>query len=380
MYDVIVCDKGNHFAELLIDIDYDSWKYTYEVNTTRNITFTVYRTALNSFSFDLLACEAIISYGTQEYVIKSCIPSEVDTFLVKEITLQHIGWTCQNHVQREVLDGTHNYTIQSLLTHGFKNNRLGFDFIIHGSFVPQSIENLGGITAMDYLNMCVEKYGAYILANNKTWHVFDEPSFYQDTDLVLRFRFNTDLVKVEERTDNLKTVVKAYGKLKENAKSKTDNDYHAVVLYKSPQAEVYGEYEHVPIYDERFTNITALRNWAETQLSDVPEISLTLTYTGNKAILEYNQLYFVHEIMGYNTILKLTRMTVYHPFAYRSPEIGFASRPKDMVQIQKKLARSVFDAQKRVNDTITNVAEIKNTTEELYDTRMLSEVIGVVSE
>lgn len=375
MNKIVVRDRLKKYEELLIDIDYNSFRYSFELNTTRNITFTVFRTPYNAFTFDILTAEAEILYNGQIYIVKQSVPQMSGPVLSKEVTAQHISLTFQDHVQRNTINGTKTYTIREYLDHGFKGNKLGFSYQVHGDFPHVQTENLGRMRGMDYINGCVDKYNAYVLADNKVWHIYDEKHYFKRTNLVLRYKYNTDHVKVIEDTNDLKTVVKAYGKPKEETTvgSTSDKDFLAVVVYESPNIKIYGRREKVPISDERFTNKTALLNWAKTQIQDVPSVSLDMNYFGDETISERDMLYFIHEKMGYETYLKINRLTLYHPLANKSPEVGFSSKPKDMINIQRRISKEVNNASKKIDGARYDLNNVKNTTELLYNERIIAE-------
>lgn len=375
--DVWVRDMHGLRQETIMDIDYSTFQYEYEQNTSRNLQFTVQKTDYNAFSFDLLTTESFIIYKGQEYVVKSCTHGMTGYTRTKEIVAHHIGFTCVDFVQRNVQVGVKTYSIDEMLAHGFQGNKGGFTYKIHGTFARQKIENLGGMTLMDYLQKAADAFGAYILADNKTWHIYSEEEFFQPSDYVLRYLYNTDSVKVEEHTDNLKTVVKAFGKPKETTKEVlTDNDYYAVGVYKSREVERYGEREALAVSDERFTNQNELLKWAATQIIDRPEISLEMTYYDTEVLNERSKIWFIHEELGYNLWVKLTRFIDYHKLAQKPPELGFMSRPRDMLGIQQKLQRSVQESQKKLSDSQYTLNNIQTTTNDLYNDRIIAEVMN----
>lgn len=376
IYDVIVRDMYGLREEHLIDFDYGSFRYEFQQNNTRNIQFTIYLTELNRFSFDLLTTEATVMYNNQSYIVKTCVHNGVGTLQTKEITAHHVGQTCVNYVQRKLETGVKTYSIDEMLTHGFQGNTGDFTYKIHGSFAKQQIENLGRMTLMGYLQKAIEAFGAYVLADNKVWHVYSEDEFFRRSNLVLRYLYNTDTIKVQENTENLRTVIKAYGKKKENHEGEADSDYEAVIVYRSREAERYSVLEAVPVFNDKITHKDTLENWAKSQIIEVPEVSLEMLYLDDKeTIQERDMLFFIHEVMGYSQWLKLNRLVKYHPFAQKPPELGFMSRPRDMVQIQQKLQRSVQESQKKISDSQFAINTIKDNTSTIYNDRIVAEVI-----
>ena len=57
----------------LIEIDYSTFKDTYELNNARMITFTAYRTNANRFVFDLLVNENFVIYKGEKFIIKNAV-------------------------------------------------------------------------------------------------------------------------------------------------------------------------------------------------------------------------------------------------------------------------------------------------------------------
>ena len=90
-------------SELLLDFAYDTFTYEYERNTTRNISFTAYKTTKNEDVFNMLQNEAFIDYQGQRYVIKDAIASYDGLMYTKEITAHHIMYEFQNHfISRDI--------------------------------------------------------------------------------------------------------------------------------------------------------------------------------------------------------------------------------------------------------------------------------------
>ncbi len=68
---VIIQSMDKEVEEILTDIDYGSFSYDYEKNTSRAISFTVNKTKQNAAIFDLVGNEAILTYQGQQFVIKN---------------------------------------------------------------------------------------------------------------------------------------------------------------------------------------------------------------------------------------------------------------------------------------------------------------------
>ncbi|EHL7209629.1 peptidase, partial [Staphylococcus pseudintermedius] len=57
MYQLILTDKKETFAEIITEFDYGSFKREYEKNNERSISFTAYKTNKTADIFDLIINE-----------------------------------------------------------------------------------------------------------------------------------------------------------------------------------------------------------------------------------------------------------------------------------------------------------------------------------
>ncbi|PTI80739.1 peptidase, partial [Staphylococcus xylosus] len=61
--DVLVLkNKKGTFAEIITDFDFGSFRYEYEKNNERSISFTLYKTSNNADIFDAVVNEAFIEW------------------------------------------------------------------------------------------------------------------------------------------------------------------------------------------------------------------------------------------------------------------------------------------------------------------------------
>lgn len=115
-------------CENLIEIDYSSFKDTYELNNARMITFTAYRTNANRFVFDLLVNENFVIYKGEKFIIKNAV-SKVEGYKVSmDITAYHVMFEFQNHFVEQLDDDSSDkkkkeYTLSQYLEYGLKIKR-----------------------------------------------------------------------------------------------------------------------------------------------------------------------------------------------------------------------------------------------------------------
>lgn len=146
---LIIQSMDREVEEILTDIDYGSFSYDYEKNTSRSISFTVNKTKQNADVFNLVGNEAILTYQGQQFVIKKCTPKAVGKTISKQITAQHISYTVQDHVQYNVKTGRKKYSIQTVMEFALKDNELGFSHEIQGSFPLAELEDLGNKNGLE---------------------------------------------------------------------------------------------------------------------------------------------------------------------------------------------------------------------------------------
>ena len=233
--DIIVTDLKNVMSELLLDFFYESFSYEYERNNGRSINFTAYMTTHNREVYNMLQNESYIDYEGQRYVIKDTNPKMVGDIHTTEVTAHHIMYEFQNHyVSKDIIDEELNtedeteqnlmYSLKEYLEFGFKGNKLGYTYEIKGNFNEvKEFDELGGNNGIEYLNEGAEKFGYIYFADNKHIVIYDEDTFYKQSELIIRYKMNTDDVDVSVNTNDLKTYIKGYGKKKTKTETKNYN-------------------------------------------------------------------------------------------------------------------------------------------------------------
>ncbi len=218
-----VMDFNELICENLLDVDYGSFKEYYELNEARYITFTVYRTTHNSFVFDLLICENFIIYHGEKYTIKQTAPKVEGDKVFIEVTAYHIMYEFQNHsVESNKLDDdssetgkTPEYSLDEYLRYGFANQKTSvkMTYKIIGDFkrkVP--IDELGNKNGLEYCKEAVDLFGCIIYPNDTEIGFYSPETFYQRSEKVIRYQYNTDTVSATVSTLELRTAIKVFGK------------------------------------------------------------------------------------------------------------------------------------------------------------------------
>lgn len=261
---LVVRDITGLREEILMDIDYSSFSYDYEKNSSRGVKFSVVRTPYNSLTYDYLSNETIILFEGQSYVVKNCIDKTIGDMQTKDITAQHIMFECQNHFVDDEVEGSKTYSIQEYFDFAFKGNALGYKVFFKGEFPKVEIENMGKKNGMEFLNEGAESFSAIYFADNKNITIYSEKEFYKQSDVVLRYRYNTEDITVTTDTSNLKTYIKAYGK-KKDTEDKNYNKVQVKALDFVGKFEKTGTFYTEEINANFSTSIDA--RWANDSLS-----------------------------------------------------------------------------------------------------------------
>ncbi|MES5936894.1 prophage endopeptidase tail family protein [Mammaliicoccus lentus] len=235
MNSLVLMNRKKTFAEILTNFDFDSFKYEYEQNNERSITFTIYKTNMNSDIFDSIVNEMLILWKGQQYVIKNPAIKHNGLRVTKDVIAKHIFMEFQDHYIEKDLENEElnsdtteedipTYTLKQYLDFGFKDNALGFNYIIKGNIdkrVP--IDELGGKNGMEYLVEGAELFDYIYFADNKTIYIYDRATFYELADFPIIYKYNNSEISATTDTLNLKTYIKGYGKKKTKTETKNYN-------------------------------------------------------------------------------------------------------------------------------------------------------------
>ena len=494
MYNLVVMDRKRTTGEILIDFDYSSFKYEYEKNNERQISFTALKTNYNADVFNMLQNEAILIWKGQEYIIKSTSVKSNNLMLTNDIVGKHIFMEFQNHYidkdleseeinSEETEEEKPKYTLEQYLDFGFRNNPLGFKYVIKGKFDKHvAIDELGNKNGLEYLIEGAELFNYIYYADNKTIYIYDEETFYERSDEVIRYKYNTDEVQVSVSTTEMKTFIKGYGKKKTNKETKNyrpiktpaftfkgdfikkgtwrtekvgasyetevlckwgnetlefnfkkgenggmwdfylDNNllftvscwyrtttteklivaknlskgshtfkavfkgadpninykknipcgyvgtekatilnltavlkgeelYHYKYEYKSPKNyNSFGHFQAPTIYDDNVKSQKELEELVQSSLQDEPVVEVSTNYLGFEQIKENHTVRLFHKPLGFNTDIKVVKITESHPILNLPVDIEFSNAKKDIIDIQNEMLRRVKSTSSAIKD------------------------------
>ncbi|WP_278925343.1 prophage endopeptidase tail family protein [Staphylococcus auricularis] len=232
MDNLVLVTRDEKIAEIINDFDFSSFKYDYEINNERSISFTAFKTNLNSDIFDRLVNENYILWKGQYYVIKSTELKYENAIITNDVEAKHISMEFQNHyvpkdVENESMNDDNDdkkapsISLDAYLKYGFNRNKLDFDYKVHGSITKTSkAEELGDKTGMEHISTGAELFNYIYFADNKTFHIYTEDAFYEPSNEILVYKYNNSAVNVKTTTTDLKTYIEGYGKKKDKSETK----------------------------------------------------------------------------------------------------------------------------------------------------------------
>lgn len=235
MDSLILMNKTQQFGEILTDLDYESFKYEYEKNGDRSISFTIFKSSENADIFDTITNEMMLLWKDQYYVIKSTKPIYDGVILRNEIEAKHIFMDFQHHyidkdLENEELNTGEDdnlkptYTVEEYIKNIFKGNKIGFNYELIGTFNKRMpLDELGGKNGLEALVEGAELFGYIYFADNKMIYIYDEVSFYERSDEPIIYKYNNDDAQVTINTLDLKTIIRGFGKKKTKTETKNYN-------------------------------------------------------------------------------------------------------------------------------------------------------------
>ncbi|RIL29784.1 peptidase [Staphylococcus gallinarum] len=233
---LVLKNRKGTYGEILTDFDFGSFKYEYEKNNERSISFTIYKTSNNADIYDALINEMVLEWKNQQYTIKSTASKFDGNMLSNEIVAKHIFMEFQNHyipkdIENEEMnnedsadDNKPTMTLQQYLNFGFTGNKLGFSYEIVGDFdkrVP--IDDLGDKNGMEFITEGAELFDYIYFADNKKFYIYNPKDFYKMADIPIIYTYNSSESQATITTTEVKTYIQGYGKKKTKAETKNYN-------------------------------------------------------------------------------------------------------------------------------------------------------------
>lgn len=335
MKDIFIQDYEKTKKEILADYDKSTFIENWQENETWEISFTIVKTKFNELAFDLVDYENSVFFNGQEFIVKQMGVSAEGAAITKTVTATHIYYTMQDGFQYDTITGTRS--INQLLEHVFKPDSRGFTWNVvdpNKKFLPVEQENFGNGNYLKLVEEILKDYDAIVIPDNKNLTFFPRSEYGKKTEEQIRYKYNTDSVKFDIDTLNLKTQIKGYGKKKED-----DTYYFTPITYTSKQSEKWGIRVQSPVSDDRYTVSGNMLERLKTDLQDYPTITGTVTMKWRVEPNKGDYVAFVYEPLGVNTYIQVVGIKTYPAIPNKPPEITLSNTKKTMTAILAEMTK-----------------------------------------
>ena len=335
MKDIFIQDYEKTKKEILTDYDKSTFIENWQENETWEISFTIVKTKFNELAFDLVDYENSVFFNGQEFIVKQMGVSVEGAAIAKTVTATHIYYTMQDGFQYDTITGTRS--INQLLAHVFEPDNRGFTWNVvdpNKKFLPVEQENFGNGNYLKLVEEILKDYDAIVIPDNKNLTFFPRSEYGKKTEEQIRYKYNTDSVKFDIDTLNLKTQIKGFGKKKED-----DTYYFTPITYTSKQSEKWGIRVQSPVSDDRYTVSGNMLERLKTDLQDYPTITGTVTMKWRVEPNKGDYVAFVYEPLGVNTYIQVVGIKTYPAIPNKPPEITLSNTKKTMTEILAEMTK-----------------------------------------
>lgn len=335
MKDIFIQDYEKTKKEILTDYDKSTFIENWQENETWEISFTIVKTKFNELAFDLVDYENSVFFNGQEFIVKQMGVSAEGAAIAKTVTATHIYYTMQDGFQYDTITGTRS--INQLLAHVFEPDNRGFTWNVvdpNKKFLPVEQENFGNGNYLKLVEEILKDYDAIVIPDNKNLTFFPRSEYGKKTEEQIRYKYNTDSVKFDIDTLNLKTQIKGFGKKKED-----DTYYFTPITYTSKQSEKWGIRVQSPVSDDRYTVSWNMLERLKTDLQDYPTITGTVTMKWRVEPNKGDYVAFVYEPLGVNTYIQVVGLKTYPALENKPPEITLSNTKKTMTAILAEMTK-----------------------------------------
>lgn len=320
--------------ELLVDYDKGSLYENWQMNEIWEVSFLVRETPRNKLAFDLVQYESSVWFQGQEFVIKQMQSYAIGDAVYKTVTAPHVYYTIQDGYQYDRITGRR--VPSQLLTHIFNAGSRGFTWRLMGSHLATDKENFGDANYLRLINDVISDFDLAMVPDNRHLVFMNRGSFGEKINEPIRYKHNTDDVKFDISTYNLKTQIRGFGALKEGveADNPTNSDYiFPPITYTSPESAKWGIRIQDPVRDERYHHADSMRERLINDLNDMPEVSGVVSLKWKTNINKGDYVPFIYEPLGINTYIQVVGIRTFPAIPNKPPEVVLSNTKKTMTNI-----------------------------------------------
>ncbi|OOV78912.1 prophage endopeptidase tail family protein [Mammaliicoccus fleurettii] len=124
--------------------------------------------------------------------------------------------------------------------------------------------------------------------------------------------------------------------------------YHVTAEYYSPYHDKNNPKIAPTLYDDNILDKTELEKRLKQELNDEPVVELSTNYLDTEPIGERDMVYFKHTGLGFDTMLKVIKITESHPLLNLPVEVDFSNKKTDIIKIQQEINRRTKNLDKQI--------------------------------
>ena len=364
---LVVQDAKRQYTDILTNIDFEAFEYTWQKNSELQLDFTAYDDG--SVAFNLLTVENSVWYQGQEYIVKQATDDWKDGQHALTVTATHVFYQLNYRMQHNKNAGAQTYTINSAMDYLLAGLNSGYSYVIHGNFGSKSITDFGDCMVNDGLSTILLTFNVYAyFPDNEVINLYDEASFTHMTDNVFRYRNNTEEVQLQYDSTTIVNTVTA-----SSSQSNTDSNGNATnppfqpfTVTDSDSVNRWGERDGADVSSDTITNSADMNTYVLSQMQSEPTSTITVTMAngdvptiGDKWTLQVLQA-------DYQTVVEVVQIQSY-PFSKKPAQV-----------VLNNLKQNFFDSFNANNKKITEVQEdlakvSLNANQAIYDTSMITD-------
>ena len=360
------------YAEPLQSVLFNSFNISVEKNSQWQLSFTAYDDG--SIAFNSLSVESSIFWDGQEYIIKQFDPQYTGGFTTYQVAAIHVGYEVSRIRQRETKTGTLTYTVNDVLSFYLKGNSLGFTWQVIGKFDKEQITDLGNSSGKDMLDKIVSTWpDAIFYPDNKNIRIYQHDSLAVNRQHRIAYMHNTSDMKLSYDSTSIVNQVKVFGKQKENTDTDKEEYYFEPFIVQDEQSITdWGVHPGEDVSDERFTDKNAMRNYAMSQLSPQP----TLSIEASETYREKPQLAEIRRLENYKdnfvTEVEIVAFTYYPLDKSQQTSITLNNRAKTVLNYQSSRQKTL---QKALNLQKQRTKDAVNKARKAYNSRLVGSLV-----
>src|SRR5699024_10763473 len=124
--------------------------------------------------------------------------------------------------------------------------------------------------------------------------------------------------------------------------------YHVTDEYYSPYYDKDNPKVAPTLYDDNILDKTELRKRLIEELNDEPVVEISTNYLDTEPIHEREMVYFKHNGLGFDTMLKVVKITESHPLLNLPVEVDFSNKKTDIIKIQQAINKKMRNMDKQI--------------------------------